>query len=150
MPDRNANEPPTEVLLIDDDEADARLIAEAFKQSSGRDVRLEVLSDAAEALSSLHGQPGACAVTPPALIILDLNLPKYDGRQFLRDIKADENLCRIPVVVFTTSSAEAEVVLAYQAHANCYICKPTNLKGFLAVIQSIKNFWFSVAALPSR
>ena len=138
---------PAEVLLVEDDDGDVNLIKEAFAAGSGTKVHLTVASDGAEALELLRGRaPGP----RPEIIILDLNMPKFDGRQFLREIKDDPNLRRIPVIVFTSSNADEEVIAAYSAHANCYICKPLNFQGFLATMQLIRDFWLSTVMLPVR
>ena len=141
-----ANNAPVEVLLIEDDEGDARLVQEAFEQDPSRRVNLVLKHNGAEALDYLRAEKGG----RPAIMILDLNLPKYDGRQFLREVKQDPKLNSIPVIVFTTSNAENEIVEAYAARANCYVCKPMNLQGFLAAIQKIGDFWLSVTKLPPR
>lgn len=137
-----------EILLVEDNEADARLTREAFNE--GRLLNnLTVVGDGVEALAYLR-QEGAYADSPrPDLVLLDLNLPKKDGREVLAEVKADERLKMIPVVVLTTSAAQEDVARAYGSHANCYITKPVDLDQFLRVAQSIENFWLSLVRLPS-
>lgn len=137
-----------EILLVEDNEGDARLTLEAFKE--GRLLNnLTVVGDGVEALAYLR-QEGKYANCPrPDLVLLDLNLPKKDGREVLADVKADERLKTIPVVVLTTSAAQEDVTRAYGSHANCYITKPVDLDQFLRVAQSIENFWLSLVRLPS-
>lgn len=137
-----------EILLVEDNPGDARLTREAFKD--GRLLNnLSVVADGVEALEYLHQQGQYKNSTRPDLILLDLNLPKKDGREVLEEIKADEHLKRIPVVVLTTSSAQEDVARAYGSHANCYITKPVDLDQFLRVAHSIESFWLSLVKLPS-
>jgi len=137
-----------EILLVEDNPGDARLTREAFKD--GRLLNnLSVVGDGVEALAYLRQQGQYRNSTRPDLILLDLNLPKKDGREVLEEIKADEHLKRIPVVVLTTSSAQEDVARAYGSHANCYITKPVDLDQFLRVAQSIESFWLSLVKLPS-
>ena len=137
-----------QILLVEDNAGDARLTVEAFKE--GRVLNnLTVVHDGVEALAYLRRQePFADAVTPD-LILLDLNLPRKDGRQVLAEIKADAQLMKIPVVVLTTSGAEDDIARAYASHANCYITKPVDLDQFLRVINSIETFWLSLVKLPT-
>ena len=136
-----------EILLVEDNPGDARLTLEAFKE--GKVINnLVVLSNGVEALAYLRRQGAYANSTTPDLILLDLNLPKKEGREVLAEIKADERLRLIPVVVLTTSSAPDDVVRAYGNHANCYITKPVDLDQFLRVIQSIESFWLSLVRLP--
>jgi CheY-like chemotaxis protein len=137
-----------EILLVEDNPGDARLTLEAFKE--GRVLNnIQVIGDGVEALAYLRRQgPNYRNAVQPDLILLDLNLPKMDGREVLEEIKADESLKRIPVVVLTTSAAEEDVARAYGSHANCYITKPVELDQFLSVIQSIDSFWLSLVKLP--
>lgn len=109
---------------------------------------LSVVSDGVEALTFLHRQPPYENAPRPDLILLDLNLPRKDGREVLAEIKFDENLKRIPVVVLTTSQDEADIFKAYGLHANCYISKPVDFDQFTHVVQSIESFWFSIVSLP--
>lgn len=137
-----------EILLVEDNPGDARLTQEAFNE--GRLMNnLSVVTDGAEALAYLRQQGKYANSTRPDLVLLDLNLPKKDGREVLAEIKADEGLKMIPVVVLTTSASQEDVARAYGSHANCYITKPVDLDQFLRVAQSIENFWLSLVRLPS-
>ena len=138
-----------EILLVEDNAGDARLTLEAFKE--GRVLNnLTIIKDGVEALAFLRQQGQYAKAKPPDLILLDLNLPKKSGREVLAEIKADEDLKRIPVVVLTTSAAHEDVARAYGNHANCYITKPVDLEQFLRVVHSIESFWLSLVTLPSR
>jgi two-component system, chemotaxis family, response regulator Rcp1 len=138
---------PIEVLLVEDSPGDVRLTREALKDAKVQ-ISLHVASDGIEAMAFLE-RAGAHADAPrPDLILLDLNLPKKDGREVLKEIKESATLMSIPVVILTTSSSEADILRSYQLHANCYISKPVDLDGFLKVVQSIDNFWLSVVKLP--
>lgn len=138
-----------EILLVEDNPGDARLTLEAFKEGKVLN-NLTVMKDGVEALEYLHRQ-GPYANSPqPDLILLDLNLPRKDGREVLEVIKADERLRKIPVVVLTTSAAEEDIARAYSRHANCYITKPVDLDQFLRVVHSIESFWLSLVKLPPR
>ena len=138
---------PIEILLVEDNPGDARLTLEAFKK--GRVINnLKVIGDGVEALAYLRRQGPYANSILPDLILLDLNLPKMDGRELLAEIKADVRLNKIPVVVLTTSDAEEDISRAYSQHANCYITKPVDLDQFLRVVQSIENFWLSLVRLP--
>jgi len=138
---------PIDVLLVEDNPGDVRLTKEALKESKVL-TNLSVAADGIEALAFLrregfyHGSPR------PDIILLDLNLPKKDGREVLAEIKADESLRRIPVVILTTSKAEEDILRTYNLHANCYITKPVDLDQFITVVQAIHDFWFSVVRLP--
>src|SRR6202166_4318299 len=138
---------PIEVLLVEDSPGDVRLTREAFKDAKVH-VNLHVASDGAEAMDFLNREGPHANVPRPDLILLDLNLPKKDGRQVLQEIKESSTLKRIPVVILTTSASEAEILLSYLLHANCFITKPVDLSGFLNVVKSIDNFWLSVVKLP--
>jgi chemotaxis family two-component system response regulator Rcp1 len=136
-----------EVLLVEDSPGDVRLTREAFKDAKVH-INLHVAADGAKAMAFLKRE-GEYATAPcPDLILLDLNLPKKDGREVLAEIKEDPTLKTIPVVVLTTSSSEADILRSYQLHANCYITKPVGLEGFLTVVKSIDGFWLSVVRLP--
>lgn len=137
-----------EILLVEDNPGDARLTLEAFKE--GKVINnLSVVNDGVEALAFLRRE-GAHANAPvPDLVLLDLNLPKMDGREVLATIKADERLRTIPVVVLTTSASQDDILRAYGHHANCYITKPVDLDQFLRVVQSIESFWLSLVKLPA-
>jgi len=137
-----------EVLLVEDNPGDIRLTKEALKE--GRLLNnVSVVADGVEALSFLRRQGKYAQAPKPDLILLDLNLPKKDGREVLAEIKADPNLRRIPVVVLTTSAAEEDILRTYDLHANCYITKPVDLEQFLRVVKSIEDFWVSIVKLPS-
>ena len=140
---------PIEILLVEDNPGDARLTIEAFKE--GRVTNsLTVINDGADALAYLRREGKYSAAKQPDLVLLDLNLPKMDGREVLAEVKSDERLRNIPVVVLTTSSAPEDVKKAYGNHANCYITKPVGLDQFLRVVQSIESFWLSLVKLPPQ
>jgi two-component system, chemotaxis family, response regulator Rcp1 len=136
-----------EVLLIEDSPGDVRLTREAFKDAKVH-INLHVASDGAKAMAFLKREGEYASALRPDMILLDLNLPKKDGREVLEEIKDNPTLKTIPVVVLTTSSSEADILRSYQLHANCYITKPVGLEGFLTVVKSIDNFWLSVVRLP--
>src|SRR5688572_1603333 len=138
-----------EILLVEDNPGDARLTLEAFKEAKVIN-HLSVVSDGVEALAYLRREGRFASASTPDLILLDLNLPKMDGREVLAAIKEDVGLRTIPVVVLTTSSSQDDVARAYGHHANCYITKPVDLDQFLKVIQSIENFWLSLVRLPEH
>jgi CheY-like chemotaxis protein len=134
--------------LVEDNPGDVRLTKEALKE--GRLLNnVNVVGDGIEALSFLRRQDKYEQAVQPDLILLDLNLPKKDGREVLAEIKADPNLRRIPVVILTTSSAEEDILRTYDLHANCYVTKPVDLDRFMGVVKSIEDFWVSVVKLPS-
>jgi len=138
---------PIEILLVEDNEADVRLTREALKENKVAN-ELHVVGDGEEAIAFLR-QQGKYAEEPrPDLILLDLNLPKKDGREVLAEIKADDDLKRIPVVVLSISKAEEDILKTYNLHANCFITKPIDLEQFVIVVQSIEDFWLSVVKLP--
>ncbi len=138
---------PIEILLVEDNPGDVRLVKEALK-----DVKvlnnLRVAKDGQEALDFLHREGNHTEAPHPDLILLDLNLPKKDGREVLAEIKVDDNLKRIPVVVLTTSKAEEDILKSYNLQANCYITKPVDLDEFIKVVKSIKDFWLTIVKLP--
>jgi len=137
-----------EILLVEDSPADVLITQEAFHEARLLN-EIHVVEDGAQAMEFLR-RKGAYASAPrPDLILLDLNLPRKNGREVLAEIKADEELRSIPVIVLTTSSAEEDILRAYDLHANCYVVKPVGFENFLKAVQSIRNFWFSVVALPS-
>jgi two-component system, chemotaxis family, response regulator Rcp1 len=138
-----------QVLLVEDNPGDVRLTKEALKEGKLLN-QLTVVGDGVEALSFLRKQGTYADAPQPELILLDLNLPKKDGREVLAEIKADPNLRRIPVVVLTTSSSEEDILKIYDLHANCYITKPVDLEQFMGVVKSIEDFWVSVVKLPSH
>jgi chemotaxis family two-component system response regulator Rcp1 len=140
---------PIEILLVEDSPGDVRLTQEVFKASKIRN-RLHITRDGEEAMSFLrNGSSGTDAVRPD-LILLDLNLPKKDGREVLAEIKADEDLRQIPVIVLTVSSAEEDILRSYNLHANCYLTKPIEFARFVKLVQSIEEFWLTIVRLPSR
>jgi two-component system, chemotaxis family, response regulator Rcp1 len=140
---------PVEILLVEDSPTDALLTKEALELSKVCN-HLHLVVDGVEALEFLR-QLGKHAGAPrPDLILLDLNLPKKDGREVLKEIKSDEQLRLIPVVILTTSAHEADVVKAYGLHANCYIVKPLDFGKFAEVVNNIENFWFAIVTLPTR
>lgn len=138
---------PVEILLVEDNPADVLLAQEALKEGKVRN-NLTVAKDGVEALERLRGINGHQGDIRPDLILLDLNLPRKDGREVLAEIKMDEHLRRIPVVVLTTSSAEKDILISYGLHANCYITKPVDFEQFIDVVRSIDDFWLTVVRLP--
>jgi chemotaxis family two-component system response regulator Rcp1 len=139
---------PIEILLVEDSAGDVRLTREALKDAKTV-ISLNVVSDGAEAMAYLRREQHHAAAPRPDLILLDLNLPKKDGRDVLKEIKESDALKSIPVVILTTSASPVDVERSYKLHANCYITKPMDLQGFTKVVQSIDNFWLSVVELPS-
>jgi chemotaxis family two-component system response regulator Rcp1 len=139
---------PINILLVEDNPGDVRLTIEALKEGKVHN-HLSVVSDGVEALTFLRNQGPFSEAPRPDLVLLDLNLPKKDGREVLAEIKDDPSLRRIPVVVLTTSEAEADVLKSYALHANCYITKPVDLEQFINVIGKIEDFWFSIVKLPA-
>ena len=138
-----------EILLVEDNPADVRLTIEGLKEAKIAN-RLYPVADGKSAMDFLHRRGDFVSAPRPDLILLDLNLPGMDGRAVLGQIKADPQLKAIPVVILTSSAAEADVIKSYESHANCFISKPVDFAGFLHVIQSIENFWFTVVRLPSN
>lgn len=138
---------PVEILLVEDNPGDVRLTRETLKDSKLLN-RMSVAVDGVEALAFLRREGRYDGEARPDLILLDLNLPKKDGREVLAEIKADESLRRIPVIVLTTSSAEQDILKMYDLHANCYIAKPVDLDQFSAVVRAIEAFWFTIVKLP--
>jgi chemotaxis family two-component system response regulator Rcp1 len=136
-----------EVLLVEDSPGDVRLTREAFTDAKVH-INLHVVSDGAEAMAFLNHEEPHANVPRPDLILLDLNLPKKNGREVLAEIKENPALKSIPVVILTTSASEADILRSYLLHANCYITKPVDLDGFLNVVKSIDSFWLSVVKLP--
>ena len=136
-----------EVLLVEDSSGDVRLTREAFRDAKVH-INLHVASDGIEAMAFLRREGQHANAPRPDLILLDLNLPKKDGREVLTEIKESSTLKSIPVVILTTSASEADILRSYRLHANCYITKPVGLDGFLEVIKSIDSFWLSVVQLP--
>jgi len=138
---------PIQVLLVEDSPGDVRLTREAFKDAKVY-ITLHVASDGEKAMAFLKREGEYANAPRPDLILLDLNLPKKDGREVLDEIKGSPTLKSIPVVILTTSSSETDILRSYQLHANCYITKPVGLDGFLKVVKSIDSFWLSVVKLP--
>ena len=140
---------PIDILLVEDNPGDVRLTQETFKESKILNT-MHVVRDGVEAMAFLR-QEGEYADAPrPDLILLDLNLPRKDGREVLEEIKGDDQLRHIPVVVLTISYAEEDVLRAYDLHGNCYITKPIDLDQFIKVVRGIKDFWLTIVRLPSR
>ena len=140
---------PIEILLVEDNPGDVRLTQEAFKEGKVSN-NLSVARDGVEALAFLRREGEYAGAPRPDVILLDLNLPRKDGREVLAEIKEDTDLRRIPVVVLTTSQAEQDILKTYNLHANCYITKPVDLERFITVVKSIETFWLSVVKLPQR
>lgn len=140
---------PVEVLLVEDNPGDVRLTQEALKDGRVM-VNLTVAADGVEALEILRRTGAFSGRARPDLILLDLNLPRKNGREVLEEIKADEELKRIPVIVMTTSKAEQDVYKAYNLNANCYVTKPVDLDDFLNVVRSIEDFWLTIVTLPQE
>ncbi|MGW1467255.1 response regulator [Streptomyces sp. NPDC002308] len=140
---------PIEVLLVEDDPGDELMTREAFEDNKIRNT-LHVVRDGQEALDFLYRRGPHAQAPRPDLILLDLNLPKYDGRQVLEQIKSDAELATIPVVVLTTSSAEEDILRSYKLHANAYVTKPVDLDQFIAAVRQIDDFFVTVVRLPGR
>ncbi|MBP5974508.1 response regulator [Brasilonema sp. CT11] len=140
---------PIEILLVEDNPGDVRLTEIALEDSK-ISVNLNVVVDGVEAIAFLRKQENYTQVPTPGIILLDLNLPRKDGREVLAEIKADHTLKRIPVVVLTTSRAEEDVLKAYNLCANCYISKPVDFDQFVKIVHSIESFWFTVVKLPPQ
>lgn len=136
-----------EILLVEDNPGDVRLTREALKDMKLKHA-LHVVPDGVEALSFLRREGQYGDMPRPDIILLDLNLPRKDGREVLEEIKQDDELKRIPVVVLTTSDDESDILASYNLHANCYITKPVDMQSFIAIVQNIKNFWFGIVKLP--
>ena len=144
MVERNG---PIEILLVEDNPGDVRLTKEALKEGKVYS-NLHTVKDGVEAMEFLRRQGKYSSVPRPDIILLDLNLPRKDGREVLQEIKSDSSLKRIPVVVLTTSKAEEDVLRTYNLHANCYVTKPVDLEKFIVVVKSIDRFWLTVVTLP--
>jgi CheY-like chemotaxis protein len=140
---------PVEILLVEDNEGDVGLIEEVFEEAKIRN-NLHVAEDGEEAMLYLHGEGKFSGSPRPDIILLDLNLPKKDGREVLREIKEDNNLKNIPVVVLTTSRAERDILRSYDLHANAYVTKPLDFDQLIKVVKSIENFWLEVVNLPTK
>ena len=136
-----------EILLVDDNPADATLVCEALASSS-RGTRIHSVVDGEEAIAFLHRSGKHADAVCPDLVVLDLNLPRKDGRAVLAEVKSDPNLHMLPIVVFTTSNSGLDIGRSYELGANCYVTKPGNLDEFFAAVRSIEQFWFDLASLP--
>ena len=136
-----------EILLVEDNPGDVRLTIEALKESKILN-NLNVVDDGIEALAYLNKEGKYKDRPHPDLIILDLNLPRKDGREVLAEIKEHKNFKRIPIVILTISEAEEDILKTYQLHANCFITKPVDINQFIKVVKSVSNFWFSIVKLP--
>ena len=141
--------PPIEVLLVEDNPGDVRLTREAFR-SARMERPLHVAADGVEAMAFLRREGEFARVPRPDLILLDLNLPRMDGREVLARIKEDESLRTIPTVILTTSEAESDILKSYELRANCYLAKPVQLEAFESLIQSVNDFWLTKVKLPQR
>lgn len=138
-----------DILLVEDNPADVRLMMEILKEGKVLN-RLHVVRDGVEAMEFLHREGAYIDVPCPDLILLDLNLPKKDGREVLAEIKSNKDLKRIPVVVLTISKAEEDILKSYDLHANCYITKPVDLEQFINVVRTIEDFWLTIVKLPPK
>ncbi|PIR37204.1 MAG: response regulator [Alphaproteobacteria bacterium CG11_big_fil_rev_8_21_14_0_20_39_49] len=145
----NTNIRPVEILLVEDNPGDVVLTKKAFETSKISN-NINVAKDGEIALSMLRKEDGYSDIITPDIVLLDLNLPKKDGREVLEEIKNDEALKKIPVVVLTSSKAERDILETYGLHANSYILKPVNLEKFAEVVKSIENFWFTIVVYPSN
>jgi two-component system, chemotaxis family, response regulator Rcp1 len=138
---------PVEILLVEDNDDDSHLMLEAFKEGQVRS-RVSIVEDGVEALDFLRRRPPYAQAPRPDLIVLDLNLPKKSGHEVLAELKRDQSLKRIPVVVLTTSASEKDILRSYDLSANCYITKPLDLDHFFAVVKTIDEFWLDLVRLP--
>jgi two-component system, chemotaxis family, response regulator Rcp1 len=145
----NGSDRPVEILLVEDNPADVRLTREVLENGQST-AHINVVEDGEEAMAFMRRE-GEYAESPrPKLVMLDLNLPKKDGREVLQEMKSDPALCRIPVIVLTTSAADSDIHRSYDLHANCVITKPMDLDDFFSVVRMIENFWLTTARLPSH
>jgi chemotaxis family two-component system response regulator Rcp1 len=149
MKDSEGDDMPIEVLLVEDSPGDVRLTQEAFREANGS-IHLWVATDGVEAMAFLIHEGPHVRAPRPDFILLDLNLPKMDGREVLAHIKEDESLKTIPTVILTTSEAEVDIVKSYQLQANCYLCKPVQLDAFEGLVKSINDFWLTKVKLPQQ
>jgi two-component system, chemotaxis family, response regulator Rcp1 len=140
---------PVEILLVEDNPGDVRLAREGLSECKIRN-NLHVVDDGVKAMAFLRRQDEYAKAPRPDLVLLDLNLPRKDGREVLREVKEDESLRTIPIVVLTTSKAEEDIMKSYALHANCYVTKPMGLQQFLDVVRSIEDFWFTIVRLPPK
>ncbi|MGE5498075.1 MAG: response regulator [Syntrophothermus sp.] len=143
----NINSNQVDILLVEDNPGDIRLTQEALKEGKIRN-NLYIAQDGVEAMDFLHQRGKFTNAPRPDIILLDLNLPRKDGRQVLDEIKQDDRLKRIPVVILTTSDADEDIIRTYNHHSNCYITKPLDLDRFVRVVQSIEDFWLTIVKLP--
>ena len=143
----SSNEKQIEILLVEDSPGDVRLTQEALADAKIRN-RISVVNDGLEALAFLQREGQYEGAPRPDLILLDLNMPRMDGRELLAAIKNDDRLKMIPVVVLTTSNADADILKSYELQASCYITKPVDLEQFITVVAGIEEFWFSIVKLP--
>jgi len=139
----------TEVLLVDDNPADTDLTSEILA-SSGCPSHIQAVTDGVEAIAFLRREGKYANAASPDFVILDLNLPRKDGRAVLAEVKADPVLRRIPIAIFSTSQAQQDIIRSYELGANCYVSKPGNLQEFISAVTSIGTFWFSLARLPHQ
>lgn len=142
------NQDSIEILLIEDNPGDARLITEVLDEGKLKN-KLHIVYDGEEATDFLFKKNNYINASRPDLIILDLNLPKKNGRELLKEIKTNDELKSIPVIILTTSKAEEDILKSYNLHANCYLIKPLNLNDFFEVVKSIENFWLTIVKLPT-
>ena len=140
---------PVEILLVEDNKGDVGLIEEVFEEAKIKNI-LHVAEDGEEAMLYLHAEGKFSGSQRPDIILLDLNLPKKDGREVLREIKEDCNLKSIPVIILTTSNAEKDILGVYGLHANAYVTKPLDFDQFMKVVGSIENFWLEIVKLPTK
>ncbi len=147
MNERSRNKP-IEILLVEDNPADARLTMEALKDGKVKN-NLAMVPDGVEAMAYLRNQGKYAGAVRPDLILLDLNLPKKDGREVLAEVKSDPALRSIPVVVMTVSKAEEDIIKSYDLHANCYVNKPVDFEQFMRVVRTIEDFWLTIVKLPT-
>jgi chemotaxis family two-component system response regulator Rcp1 len=140
---------PIEILLVEDNKADARLTMEALKDGKIQN-NITVLEDGVEAMAYLRCEGKYSGAVRPDLIVLDLNLPKKDGREVLAEVKADPSLKTIPVVIMTVSKAEEDILKSYSLHANCYVTKPVDFTQFVKVVRTIEDFWLTIVKLPPK
>ncbi len=136
------------LLLVEDNAGDVRLVREALRLGGGQQAEISVARDGVEALTFLRRQDPHTTAVRPDLVLLDLNLPRKSGREVLSEIKADADLCEIPVVVLTTSSSTEDIIFSYRCHANTYIIKPVNLDQYVEMLRSLQEYWTRVARLP--
>lgn len=140
---------PVDILLVEDNLGDVRLTQEALREAR-TPLRLHVVRDGVEALAFLRREEGYRDAPRPGLVLLDLNLPRKDGREVLTELKSDESLASIPVVVLTSSQAESDIERSYRLHANCYVAKPADFEQYLSAMRMIEEFWLKLAKLPGR